>query len=371
MIMDRRASRGWTRFLINILLPILIISISFCALEMWARCKYWKGSLWQKGFASRGKEYTPKKQTPIRIVCVGSSPTHGGGDLADNETYPFYLEDLINKELKANVIQVINSGLAARTTEYQRDFIKERIGDQELDIIIWDSLNTHFYSFFPADLTVKNVITEKGLVKNVYLWHKMSLGDIVHVFLSEHSYFYVRMREKFLKMTGKDINKYYAERKGYVKRVDEVRHYKAESGQERDDVLTLFLNRYYTAVEDVILTAKAHNVDLVLLIPPYPFFTEELTENINDSRPKQYYNVACEKAKQCLVRLGKQYNLLVLDADEGFMKRGRSVDMFLDCTHLSKKGNYIMADIISTELAPYLKKTKIEPLAALTYFPDA
>lgn len=358
MKMKKRSASGWKKLVINIAVPVLIVAVSFCALETWARWKYYKGSLRQKGFSYRGKEYTPKKETPIRVICVGSSPTHGGGYLSDNETYPYYLEGLINSKLGSRIVQVINSGLPARVTEYQRDFIKERISDQELDIIIWDSVNTHFFPFFPTDANVKDIITENGFVKNVYMWDKMSLSEIANVFLSEHSYFYVRLREKLLKMSGSDLNKYYAERKEYVKPDAGNRYYKSGSAEERDKVLTLFLNRYYAAVEDVILTAQAHKVALVLLIPPYPFFTEELKESIDDLRPKQYYNVACEKAKQCLVRLAKQYGLLVIDADEKLIARGRSADQFWNCTHLTKKGNYILADIISEDMVPHIRKTR-------------
>ncbi len=349
---------GWTKLAINIVTPVLALAVLFTALEVWARVKYYKGSIRQKGVLSRGREYTPRKITPVRIVCLGSSPTHGGGNIQDDETYPFYLEGLLSRQLGSGHVEVINSGLAARTTEYQRDFIKERIGDQELDIIVWDSLNTHFYPFFPGDIDVEKVITENGKVKNVYLWHKMSITDIMHVFLSEHSYFYVRLREKLLKMSGGDLNKYYAERKDYVQDVSENKHYKAESEQERDGALTLFLNRYYSAVEDVILSSRSHGVDLVLLIPPYPFFHQELTEDINVYRPKQYYNLVCEKAKQCLIRLARQYDLLVIDADEGFLKRGRSRDLFMDATHMSINGNHVMAEIIAAEMAPYINKNR-------------
>jgi len=181
----------------------------------------------------------------------------------------------------------------------------------------------------------------------------MSISDIIHVFLSEHSYFYVRLREKMLKMAGGDLNKYYAQRKEYTVEVDEGRKFKAGTDRERDAVLASFLTSYYSVVEDVIITAKKHNVRLVLLIPPYPFFPEEFSGSPGGGRPKQYYYTVCEKAKRCIYKLAGQYGLLAIDADEGFKKIGRSKDMFLDCTHLSKNGNYVMAEIISAGMAPY------------------
>jgi len=355
--MGQRPFDGWKKLATNIIVPLLVIILSFTALEIWARCKYFKGSIKQKGFASRGKELIAKKHTPIRIVCVGGSATHGGGDLQDNETYPYFLEEMINKKLGFNYAEVINSGLPIRAPEYQRDFIRERIGDQELDMIIWDPINAHFFPFIDAGENVKEVIVERGIVKDVYLWDKMTLRDAIHIFLSEHSYLYTRLNEKLLRMSGRDLNKYYAEKKDYIKGETNNIYYKTGSGKERDEVLILFLNRFYSMVEDVIVITKAHNVELVLLVPPYPVFNEEFARHIDELRPQQYYNVACEKARQILVELANKYGVQVIDADEAFTKIGRNIDQG-SSVHLTRKGYYLLAGVIADKLIPYLEKNK-------------
>ena len=357
--MAQGSSGGWKKLAVNIAVPLLVVTVSYTALEIWARCKYYKGSIKQKCFASRGKELTKNKHTSVRIVCIGGSATHGGGNLQDNETYPYFLEEMINKKLGTNYVEVINSGLPARVPEYQRDFIIERIGDQEVDMIIWDPINAHFFPFLDTGENVEKILTEHGFVKNVYSWDKMTLRDVIHVFLSEHSYLYIRLNEKLLRMCGQDLNKYYAQKKDYIKGEAKDVRYKVVSKKEQDDVLTLFLNRFYSMVKDVIDITKAHNVKLVLLVPPYPISSKEFAEHIDELRPKQYYNIACEKAKQILMKMSERYGVQVIDADDAFTKIGMNIEQ--GSVHLSREGYYLLAGVIADNLIPRLKEN--EPIS--------
>lgn len=55
----------------------------------------------------------PENSDKFRIICVGDSFTYGHG-VADDETYPVYLEDAIKKKTKYDV-EVINAGINGAT----------------------------------------------------------------------------------------------------------------------------------------------------------------------------------------------------------------------------------------------------------------
>jgi len=345
----------------NILIALLSVTLTFGALEIYARYRYFGGSITEKKFRSRGGAFTARKKTPVRIVCVGASTTHGGGDLDSQQTYPFFLEKIMNERLKGKDVEVINSGIPATATEYHRDFIKQRIGDQELDCIVLHSLYNHFSPFYPEyyNPEVQSFIVERGKVRTIYYWEKMSLFEKINIFLMEHSYFYTRLREKIVRLGKQDISDYYKKKSELTGGIPENTIYRADSLGARESVVAGFVSRYYRAIEDCIVTARSRSVDIVLIIPPYPFFPEEFTAGLDEFRDKQYYSVVFGKAKRCLIALGKKYGVLVIDADSEFIKRGRRKEYFLDSVHLSEQGNCLLADIVASELMPHLKDRSI------------
>ena len=69
-----------------------------------------------RGF--RGKDFDDQKQPDfIRIVTLGASSTFGFND-RDNETYPYYMEQILNKKSNGNKeFEVINLGIPHLTTD--------------------------------------------------------------------------------------------------------------------------------------------------------------------------------------------------------------------------------------------------------------
>ena len=354
--MDKNTSNQLKKALIKIVVPLVVLSVLLGGLELWARYKYFhSGYLRGKGFLSRGKEYAPANNPMVRIICVGGSATYGDSSLKDEETYPAYLEKRLNERLGAGTVEVVNGGMAATTTEYQSSFIKERIGDQKFDILVWDTVNSHLFPFFPTDSEVKEVIVEKGRVKNAYDWRKMGLTDIIHVFLSEHSLLYTRIQEKFLRIRGVNLNDYYAKPKPYVKNNREENTHKYGSDEEYEKTIAIFVGRLHKTIQEVVAAAKRHDVETVLLIGPYPYFGNEPTENFEGYRQEQLYYKAFAEGRECLKRIGKEYGVLFIDADSEFLRRGRTRDLFFSGVHLSGRGNKMLADIIASGLEPLLK----------------
>ena len=340
--------------LLNISLTILSFLIVFGSLELYARYKYFGGSLRQKGLHSRGKAFQSKKHTPVRIVCVGASTTHGTGRVDPKEAYPYYLEQIINDSMGKDFADVWNSGLPARGTEYQRNFVKERIDDQELDMIVLHSMYNHFAPLaFPKDgrSKVAKIIEEHSRIKAVYHWDKMSIPEMINVFLMEHSCFYTRLREKVLIMKQKNLDAYYRKRQEITGAKYYYNTYNADTQKDMDNICTLFLKRYYDAIEDIVLSAKDRNVDVVLIVGPYPYFAKEYK-----SPPQESYRAVFGKARQCLFELGRKYGLLVIDTNDEFYKGRDPEELFADSVHLTPKGNYILAGIIASKIMPRLEK---------------
>ena len=239
--------KKFSAFLINSLVMFLSVAIFFGALEAWARYKYFGGHLTEKRFFSRGKTFATKKQTPFRIVCVGGSTTQGSGAVKDTETYPFYLEVVINNLIGSKFVEVINSGLPATPTEYHRDFIKQRIGDQELDMIVLHSLYNHFSSFYPYIYNPevdKVFIDQSSKVRTKYHWNKMNPFEALNIILMEHSYCYTRLREKMLSVNHKDISTYYTTKQRFTYAEDMRRRRVVDTKEAKDAVLTDYVNRY-------------------------------------------------------------------------------------------------------------------------------
>lgn len=127
-----------------------------------------------------------------------------------------------------------------------------------------------------------------------------------------------------------------------------------ETEEAKKAVLTEYVNRYYSAIEDIILTARDRKVEVVLVMPPYPLIQEEAVYNTIDFRSKQYFNTVFEKGRDALIALAKRYDLLIVDADEGFINHGIDASLFMDSVHLTPKGNHLLAEIIASALVPHL-----------------
>jgi uncharacterized protein YjbI with pentapeptide repeats len=112
----------------------------------------------------RGIEFQKQKHdVDFRIFTVGGSTTYGVGTTAD-ETWPAYLQQIINEEITGKKIEVINAGLGGATTETEYNLIKNKIAALEPDLIImYDGWNDYRSD---AELTVQNWKSVCKLGKN-------------------------------------------------------------------------------------------------------------------------------------------------------------------------------------------------------------
>jgi len=102
----------------------------------------------------RGDEFEKEKPSDtFRIFALGGSTTFGVG-AADNETWPVYLQKIMNEKITGKNIEVINFGLSGATTESYHELIKNKIGSLDPDLIImydgWNDRDT------PIEKTIQN-----------------------------------------------------------------------------------------------------------------------------------------------------------------------------------------------------------------------
>jgi len=100
-------------------------------------------SLHVNSLGLRGKEDFPfeKPDGEIRVLCLGGSTT-AGEDVADDETYPAQLEQLLRARLPGRSIRVINAGIPSYDVEKSLDHFQLRLHRLEPDVVtIYHGIN--------------------------------------------------------------------------------------------------------------------------------------------------------------------------------------------------------------------------------------
>ena len=108
----------------------------------------------QYGF--RGEDIIKEKPDEVyRIFAVGGSTTHGGTLVNDNQTWPAYLQEMLDNIQTEKEIQVVNAGIMAAHSERELNFIKNRIVHFEPNlIIVYDGWNDSLH--LPKNETIEN-----------------------------------------------------------------------------------------------------------------------------------------------------------------------------------------------------------------------
>ena len=106
-------------------------------------------------YGFRGNEFQEQKHdVDFRIFAVGGSTTFGGA-ADDDETWPAYLQQIINEKITGKKIEVINAGISAGTSKTGFDMIKNKLLSFDPDLIImYDGWNDH--STIPVEKTIQS-----------------------------------------------------------------------------------------------------------------------------------------------------------------------------------------------------------------------
>ena len=104
----------------------------------------------------RGDEFQEQKHDiDFRIFAVGGSTTYGSG-VTDDETWPAYLQQIIDEKITDQEIEVINAGIPGADTNGELKAIKQKLARLSPDLIImfdgWNDLQ----HYLPTEKTIQN-----------------------------------------------------------------------------------------------------------------------------------------------------------------------------------------------------------------------
>jgi len=107
-------------------------------------------------YGFRGDEFQEQKHDiDFRIFAVGGSTTYGSG-VTDDETWPAYLQQIINEKIIGKKIEVINAGIPGADTRGELKAIKQKLAKLSPDLIImfdgWNDLQ----HYLPTEKTIQN-----------------------------------------------------------------------------------------------------------------------------------------------------------------------------------------------------------------------
>jgi len=252
----------------------------------------------------RGYEFSTTKSKDIkRIFALGCSTTFGLG-VVDNQTYPYYLNELLKNS--GRKYEVINCGLPTALTYHIYELFSNEIINYEPDIIIISE-------------SINDALFVTPQIKN--FWYKL------HSSLYYRSMLYTLLLEKYSALKRNDSRPFFI---FYNKSIP---HY----------------YKYY--LERIIKLAKEKGIKVILFNEPmlsdvnFPndldkleiMYRDTFDSSISPLIKQRYYN------KQMEI-IAKENNIDFIDAAKLIEEKPH---LFLDIVHLSAEGNELLAKLIA------------------------
>ncbi|MGB8278722.1 MAG: SGNH/GDSL hydrolase family protein [Methylovirgula sp.] len=78
-----------------------------------------------------------QKHATIHILAIGSSSTSGVGASSKLETYPSWLDTILEKTLKGVDIEIVNRGIPGELAETTADRIMNEVALSKPDLVLW------------------------------------------------------------------------------------------------------------------------------------------------------------------------------------------------------------------------------------------
>lgn len=280
----------------------------------------------------RGKEFFFKKPAgTYRIVAIGGSTTYGSF-LDDSQTYPYYLEKELHKDLNTDKIEVINAGLVSATSAESLTRFLFKIVPLEPDMIIYyegyNDLVPRIFNNFSDDYYHfrKNPQNHLSFLDNFYLYRLIKSGfhaSLFHPNTTLLSYIW-----KFENMPNDDVQK--------------IENFNKNSSRT-----------YERNVDYIITIARAKNITVVLSTFPY----NKESPNWNDYMPKILWAKGIAENNAVIENLASRYQLpLIHFYDYALLHK----NIFHDSIHMNAEGNKELAKFFSKTLIPIISsKMKI------------
>ena len=277
-------------------------------------CKDIKNPVNSRGF--RGPEIKAKEKGMIRIVCLGGSTTYGSG-LDYIDTYPVILQQKLDKKFGTQRFEIINCGQPGLNLSQIVSFTKDEMNQLDPDVVLLMSIENNFAApgfWFVGVEAGDNALANFNKIKYFILRHS-ALGFIAN--------------EAIENITKTGINNYfkYFDWKSFAYALMAQENIWQASYEQN---LRMLFN---------ILLENNSSIKFIFLKEAF---------NFSD---KSEMRLPFDKAMEIAEKAGKQAEgLQTIDICSEILnaaQRGEPVWQHpLDPTHLIRRGNEILADVL-------------------------
>lgn len=286
----------------------------------------------KKGY--RGRDFEIKKpKGKIRIIFYGGSSVFNA-DVSERQDWPHRVEDLLH-EKGFTQIEVINAGIPTNRSfeSWGRLFAEGHIFSPDY-VVLSNQYNDMKY--FREDKPVLRQFNWFLEEKDPFITYQNALDR----FLCEHSQLYIRLRTRYYLWTYKPA-------------------YEGAPplGEYSDKITDLGLAQYKLSLE--MFVDLARNIEAIPVLMTEPRLvdssnTEEEKKRIKYVSTKLTHKAlydAFKKTDEIVEEVGKEKNVIVIDASEKISGRG---ELFVDHVHTTVEGSEEVAKIVADKFVEIL-----------------
>jgi len=287
----------------------------------------------------RGDEITAKKPEGVyRVVAIGGSTTFGVY-LPWQQSYPYYLQQVLRERLGTDAVEVINAGMTGSTTAESLHRLFTQILPIEPDmVIIYHGYNDLFPRVFD------------NYQEDYYHWRKSDPNNPPGM-----TRFYLwRLALRALNPTSFHEN-YDLQR--YIWKTENLPESDTERLVNFDDSSNAAFTRN---LDYMITTLKAKNIQPVLAsFAIYPDIW-----HWNDYFPAYVWEEGIRQNNVTITALAEQYELPLVPFAEA-VTGARYRDLYNDSIHMTSEGNVLKANVFADMLEPIIR-AKLAPATNAT-----
>lgn len=268
---------------------------------------------------ARGKEFDLKKpKGKKRILCVGDSFTYGW-EVGDNETFPAYLQAILDKEAKN--FQVLNFGCNGYTILHEVNFVKYYGLAYEPDFVLVAASLTDFNDIQQLSKNLKHML-KPGYNTLKIILSKTAIGNVIIKYRNS-----LRSRH----VLSKNNPSWGLTQVAYAQEFSK-------------NSLEVYLNK----LDGLIELSRANNFKIIYLVMPWSLDLPETSDMSWATGDLVENYLVRDFFDDVLNRYGEEIIFVEL------MTPFRDEDLFLPDSHLNPKGNQLAADVIYKEIEPFL-----------------
>lgn len=253
-----------------------------------------------------------KPADTFRIIALGGSTTWGD-HAKDDQTYPYYLETILNDNRDAIKYEVINAGICGADVPMMTSALKKMMKLQPDLVIVHAGWNDVMKA-------IQEGSTLRAMSNQLVLW------------LMKHSLFFVALKEKIAYTLHQHA---------------EYAWYEKDNTKKGGPTISLdhpSFNAFRHNLLELTKFTKGAGIESVLIRFPYRFYRDEATSS-EAGLTSYFWKPAVERLLASIDDVAAKTHTPVIDCVERFNNLDKT-DLFFDVMHTSPKGNAILAEII-------------------------